>query len=754
MAHRPAKWRILAVFCNAGTSLEAAGGTDRRCCGAIEEFSDLAGADAEVQILKDKKVEEVAAQLQAFQPNLVYLCGASTAEGDTCVAEPQLASQASDGSRESLTPEVLGTWFEGLGTHAVYADALCSDEQVAAIRAQGVGHVVFWGASAAVPALQAAQFGHAFFATLRNYSATILEAFALASHSSQAHCTVLVGGQQQPPALPLLSSEGKPDLPDNASVPHPIIEGLDTSEGLEAAVPGWAAVRLLAPHAELRLLACGQSLLIDAHRLSFLGQALRAMLVMELRLLSVISCVPCDRVPAHLPPGCMAVRCSIRTHSGAHATVVLGGPANVLQDETLVEHALRQTLVSDALSLQFKVPPPGVAAPVARSSQAVACGASVVDALVVTSVWAVHVLRTLCQDSGFRGLVSLGIGAVGGTTVSAFSAADSKRYTAIIQAGAPGATAQAPGLLRSPSAADPPSAPSGPASYNGHLAPSRPPGPPHDGQRSSPGAGGPTLVGGSSALAGEAPPAPAVEPVDEWQRRGSVPAEGSTGNAANGDAKDGGATSGAATPGEAPSNWETAEGAVEEAVAGAQKPVPVWESDRPSLSRCSEAVFLKDLVAFLEARRGRKIDMANFPEAVLNGAKLDLFNLYKEVCQRGGYRLGNGINWKGQVFPSMHNFTSSHRMTGVGNALKRHYQLYLWEYEQAHPGDVTGDSCAICGGGDEVAADWISCDMCDVWVHFSCDPRPYLGSFKDYAKGNGRNYVCIRCNDGKRQKVE
>lgn len=45
-------------------------------------------------------------------------------------------------------------------------------------------------------------------------------------------------------------------------------------------------------------------------------------------------------------------------------------------------------------------------------------------------------------------------------------------------------------------------------------------------------------------------------------------------------------------------------------------------------------------------------------------------------------RLGNGINWKGQVFPAMRNFTSSHRMTGVGNALKRHYVGYLQEYEQ------------------------------------------------------------------------
>ena len=42
---------------------------------------------------------------------------------------------------------------------------------------------------------------------------------------------------------------------------------LDLSEGIDAAVPGWADIRLLAPHAELRLLACGQGTLIDATRL-------------------------------------------------------------------------------------------------------------------------------------------------------------------------------------------------------------------------------------------------------------------------------------------------------------------------------------------------------------------------------------------------------------------------------------------------------------------------------------------------------
>lgn len=41
-----------------------------------------------------------------------------------------------------------------------------------------------------------------------------------------------------------------------------------------------------------------------------------------------------------------------------------------------------------------------------------------------------------------------------------------------------------------------------------------------------------------------------------------------------------------------------------------------------------------------------------------------------------------------QVFPRMANFTNTHKMTGVGNALKRHYQALCLDYELAHPEDL------------------------------------------------------------------
>ena len=49
----------------------------------------------------------------------------------------------------------------------------------------------------------------------------------------------------------------------------------------------------------------------------------------------------------------------------------------------------------------------------------------------------------------------------------------------------------------------------------------------------------------------------------------------------------------------------------------------------------------------------------------------------------------------------MANWTADHKMTGVGNALKRHYRKLLWEYERANQRDIAGDKCSLCHGGTE-----------------------------------------------------
>jgi len=157
--------------------------------------------------------------------------------------------------------------------------------------------------------------------------------------------------------------------------------------------------------------------------------------------------------------------------------------------------------------------------------------------------------------------------------------------------------------------------------------------------------------------------------------------------------------------------------------------------------------FLKDVMQFLLQRGHIRLvpqgGLAEFPDAVLNSKRLDLYNLYKEVVYRGGFYVGNGINWKGQIFSKMHNHTVTNKMTGVGNTLKRHYETYLLEYELAHD-DIDGECCLICHSG--ALGDWVNCGLCGEWAHLGCDRRKELGTFKDYSKADGMEYICPQCS--------
>lgn len=62
-----------------------------------------------------------------------------------------------------------------------------------------------------------------------------------------------------------------------------------------------------------------------------------------------------------------------------------------------MQHALRQAMAADAQTLQFKLPPAGVPLPPTHMSPGVAHGAPVVEALAVTSLWTVQLLKLLAQ---------------------------------------------------------------------------------------------------------------------------------------------------------------------------------------------------------------------------------------------------------------------------------------------------------------------------------------------------------------------
>eukprot|EP00740_Mantoniella_antarctica_P002808 CAMPEP_0181348250 /NCGR_PEP_ID=MMETSP1106-20121128/73_1 /TAXON_ID=81844 /ORGANISM="Mantoniella antarctica, Strain SL-175" /LENGTH=150 /DNA_ID=CAMNT_0023460525 /DNA_START=69 /DNA_END=518 /DNA_ORIENTATION=+ len=124
---------------------------------------------------------------------------------------------------------------------------------------------------------------------------------------------------------------------------------------------------------------------------------------------------------------------------------------------------------------------------------------------------------------------------------------------------------------------------------------------------------------------------------------------------------------------------------------------------RKPLEELTEMEFLDDLIAFLQADADdRKFappgsDSETFPNRKLNGVNLDLFSLYRSVVNRGGYptkeRVAElkpfvAVNWAGEIFPLMANYSPGHRGTSVGHVLIQHYRSYLYRYELAHPEDI------------------------------------------------------------------
>ncbi|GFH16869.1 uncharacterized protein HaLaN_13381 [Haematococcus lacustris] len=414
-------------------------------CSSIQDLVGQAKDDIQVRLLQHPTFAEFKQTVAEFQPTLVYLCGSTSydtnrAQGNLspivfrglcpapCHEDPFLsvATTVGDCIADGQQPaDVLANSVAGVET--VYLDALSHDQLSARLQAEGVQHSIVWPEGLPVPAIIAAQFSHTFFCCLLHMRTSMHEAFALANHGVQAHCTTQMDGQYVTPLLPALFSPLKAQLPDNNSIPNPVIPGIDPSIALAAAIPGWADIRLLAPRAELRLLLTGNSCLIDGQKLSYLGEALRALLVLEMRGLTLLSTLPCAKTPANLPVGCSALRCEVRTVSGAQVTAILGGQPS------------------------FRLPPPSVPTPTARSSPVVAGDAPVVDAMVLTSVWAVQVLRSVSLSPAYKSLISLGVAAVGGTATAGVSAVDAQRLKIMVTGQGPSVNMfipiQAPGIM-------------------------------------------------------------------------------------------------------------------------------------------------------------------------------------------------------------------------------------------------------------------------------------------------------------------
>lgn len=84
-----------------------------------------------------------------------------------------------------------------------------------------------------------------------------------------------------------------------------------------------------------------------------------------------------------------------------------------------------------------------------------------------------------------------------------------------------------------------------------------------------------------------------------------------------------------------------------------------------------------------------------------------------------------GINFAGQIFPKMSNYTPNNRATSIGNQLLSNYRKFLLAYEIAHRAkdlDVPDPSTTQVGAPER------SCYFCDMELSHYLTPTPCLSA--------------------------
>ncbi|MBA0744866.1 hypothetical protein Gogos_007469 [Gossypium gossypioides] len=661
----------------------------------------------EVQLLINPSIDEFRRVFESTEPNIVYFQGEQNADED--IGSLVL------GDVDLSTPEAICGLFGSTLPSTVYLETPNGDRLAEALHSKGVLYVIYWKNSFSRYA--ACHFRQALLSVIQRLYC--LWSNDIASSDNQK--------QSVKPGPSLLGEPPKID------VSQPEVD-MQEEEGSLENLP---AIKIYDEHVTMRFLVCGSPGLLDAFLLGSLEDGLNALLSIEAGTFS---------------RGVMTMRCDFSTCSSAHISFLVSGSAQTCfndqasKSDRLLENHIKNELIenSQLVHAQSSSDESKVPSSEPRRSASIACGASVFEVCMKVPTWASQVLRQLAPDVSYRSLVMLGIASVQGLSVASFEKDDAERllFFSVRQGKDPLWDGSV--IARSPNWLVPP-------------APCR--------KRSEPTKGTKplncTIMEGLNGNVRLKPNVAAMRPIPHTHRHKMLPFSGfSEAERYDGDQ---GKVNLPIVPVKPPapvthrkalSNSHQAQQII------SLNPLPLKKHgcDRAPIQVCSEEEFLRDVMQFLIVRGHTRLvpqgGLAEFPDAILNAKRLDLFNLYREVVSRGGFHVGNGINWKGQVFSKMRNHTLTNRMTGVGNTLKRHYETYLLEYELAHD-DVDGECCLLCHspdtgeflcGNSSAAGDWVNCGVCDEWAHFGCDRRQGLGAFKDYAKTDGLEYVCPHCS--------
>ncbi|XP_039018714.1 AT-rich interactive domain-containing protein 4-like [Hibiscus syriacus] len=690
-------------------------------------FPELASSGRlEVQLLNDPSIDEFRQVLESLEPNIVYL------QGELNVDREEIGSLVW-GDVDLSTPEALCELFGSTLPTTVYLEVSNGDELAEALHSKGVPYVIYWKNTFSCYA--ACHFRQALLSVIQSSCSHTWDAFQLAHASFRLYCvrnnnSVSSNGEKQSvkPGPRLLGEPPKIDV----SQPE-----IDMQEE-ESSPENFAAIKIYDDDVTMRFLVCGLPCALDAFLLGSLEDGLNALLSIEIRgskLHNRASAPPPPLQTGAFSRGVVTMRCDFSTCSSTHISLLVSGSAQTCFNDQILENHIKNELIeksqlvcAQSSSKESKSPPSEP-----RRSSSIACGASVFEVCMKVPTWASQVLRQLAPDVSYRSLVMLGIASIQGLSVASFEKDDAERLLFFCK-----------NLGKDPSFGS-----SITARTPSWLVP-----PPPCRKRSEPCKDTKplncTVMESVNGISRPKTNIAAMRPIPHTHRHKMLPFSGlSKTERYDGDL---GKVNLPVVPVKQPASV-TQRKALSSSYQAQQiislNPLPLKKHGcgRAPIQVCSEEEFLRDVMQFLILRGHTRLvpqgGLAEFPDAILNAKRLDLFNLYSEVVSRGGFHVGNGINWKGQVFSKMRNHTLTNRMTGVGNTLKRHYETYLLEYELAHD-DVDGECCLLCHSS--AAGDWVNCGVCGEWAHFGCDRRLGLGAFKDYAKTDGLEYVCPHCS--------
>ncbi|RYR24340.1 hypothetical protein HN873_038521 [Arachis hypogaea] len=719
----------------------------------------------EVQVLSNPDKEQFRKVLDTYQPNFVYLQGEQLANGEVGLLVWQ-------GVKLSNPDDITELFGSTLPT-AVYLEIPNGEDFAEALHVKGIPHVIFW--KNAFSYFAACHFRQAFLSVVQSSSTHTWDAFHLARASFEFYCV------QNNHVLPTDSNDADSEmgphlmgdcLKINIDPPEVAKEDDDDDENSSGDLP---AIKIHDDEVNLRFLICGAPSGVDESLLRSLEDGLSALLTIEIRgckLHGKFSAPPPPLQAAAFSRGVVTMRCDISTCSSAHISLLVSGSAQTCFNDQLLESHIKNEIIEKSEIVHAQLNDGNKqSSSEPRRSASIACGAPVFEVCMKLPQWALQILRQLAPDISYRSLVALGIASIQGLPVASFEKDDAERLLFFYQGCDKDSYANntifssPPGWLKPP----PPTRKRYEPTQGASLAL-------HDGAFAGDGAvrkvdeeerDGKMANGISTPLtpARQRLKVSAMRPIPHVRRHRMTPFSGPSQT----DGFDGAPVEPhlpIVVPAKRSSIGSTSASQRKSFLGAAQSkqvislnPLPLKKHGcgRGPVQTCSEEEFLKDVMEFLIIRGHNRLipqgGLAEFPDAILNGKRLDLYNLYKEVVTRGGFHVGNGINWKGQIFSKMRNYTTTNRMTGVGNTLKRHYETYLLEYELAHD-DVDGECCLLCHSS--AAGDWVNCGICGEWAHFGCDRRQGLGAFKDYAKTDGLEYICPHCsvtNFKKKQSV-